>query len=66
MSCLIDAIIVQSFFVKTCIGVDYVLCLDNCQDQLIDAIKKALLKYYGEDPQKSESYTRIINKRHFK
>jgi len=51
---------------QTCIGVDYVMCLDNCQDQLIESIKKAVVKFFGEDPQTSNSYGRIINKRHFK
>ncbi|XP_057295393.1 aldehyde dehydrogenase, dimeric NADP-preferring-like [Hydractinia symbiolongicarpus] len=50
---------------QTCLSVDYVLCIDDCQDQLIESVKKAIIKFYGEDQKKSDSYGRIINKRHF-
>ena len=35
------------------------------QEKLVELFKKYLTEYYGENPQKSESYGRIVNDRHF-
>ncbi|XP_012555985.2 aldehyde dehydrogenase, dimeric NADP-preferring isoform X1 [Hydra vulgaris] len=50
---------------QTCLTVDYILCVDGIQDELINALKKSILKFYGEDPQRSTDYGRIINNRNF-
>ncbi|XP_057295391.1 aldehyde dehydrogenase, dimeric NADP-preferring-like isoform X2 [Hydractinia symbiolongicarpus] len=50
---------------QTCLTIDYIVCIDDCQDQLIESIKTAVIKFYGEDQKNSESYGRIVNKRHF-
>jgi len=50
---------------QTCIAPDYVLCHKDRQDELLEEMKKALLEFYGKDPQKSDSYSRIVNKTHF-
>ncbi|XP_072015658.1 aldehyde dehydrogenase family 3 member A2-like isoform X1 [Amphiura filiformis] len=51
---------------QTCIAPDYILCEEEVKDQLVQAIKDTLKEFYGEDPQKSNDYGRIINERHFK
>lgn len=51
---------------QTCVAPDYILCTKEAQDKLVPELKKALKKFYGEDPQKSNSYGRIINNRHHK
>lgn len=50
---------------QTCIAPDYVLIKDNIVDELVQALKKQIQAMFGDDPQKSESYGRIINERHF-
>jgi len=51
---------------QTCIAADYIMCTKEIQDKLIPLFKAALKEYYGEDPQKSKSFGRVINGRHFK
>ena len=50
---------------QTCIAPDYVLCVDSIQDRFIEACKKTMDVFYGENPEKSESLGRMINERHF-
>lgn len=51
---------------QACLAVDYVLCVgDEVQEKLTEAMKKVIVQYFSEDAQKSDSYCRIINKRHF-
>lgn len=50
---------------QTCIAVDYVLCFEEIKDQFISHLKKAIAKFYPEGVQKSSSYGRIVNHRHF-
>ena len=47
---------------QTCIAPDYVLALPGVEDKLIAATRAALREYYGEDPQKSSAYGRIVNR----
>jgi len=51
---------------QTCVAPDYILCTKQVQEKLVPALKKSLKKFYGENPQKSDSYGRIVNKRHHK
>ncbi|XP_054857630.1 aldehyde dehydrogenase family 3 member A2 isoform X2 [Eublepharis macularius] len=51
---------------QTCIAPDYILCDPSIEGQVVEAIKKTLTEYYGEDVKKSPDYERIVNKRHFK
>lgn len=51
---------------QTCVAPDYVLCTKETQDRMLPYLKKTLAKFYGEDPQRSDSYGRIINQRHHK
>ncbi|MCK5782196.1 MAG: aldehyde dehydrogenase [Flavobacteriales bacterium] len=50
---------------QTCIAPDYILVEKGIKEKLIDKIKEEILTIHGEDPQKSEAFVRIINKRHF-
>jgi aldehyde dehydrogenase (NAD+) len=50
---------------QTCVAPDYVLVQEDVRDALIDELKKALREFYGDDPQQSEEYARIINTKQF-
>jgi aldehyde dehydrogenase (NAD+) len=50
---------------QTCVAPDYVL-VDHQQHQpLLDALGRATRAFYGDDPQSSPDYGRIVNDRHF-
>ena len=50
---------------QTCIAPDYVIAHHNIKEDLIEAMKKYIKLFYGEEPMKSKDYTSIINERHF-
>ncbi len=50
---------------QTCVAPDYLLVDRAIRDDLIAALKNALGKFYGENPQESADYGRIVNRRHF-
>jgi aldehyde dehydrogenase (NAD+) len=50
---------------QTCVAPDYVLVHRSKREALIDALGKAIRDFYGENPQVSESYGRIVSSRHF-
>jgi acyl-CoA reductase-like NAD-dependent aldehyde dehydrogenase len=50
---------------QTCVAPDHVLVDQRVSGALVAAIKQALRDFYGEDPQQSPDYGRIINRRHF-
>ena len=50
---------------QTCIAPDYLYVHENIKDELIEEMKKAVEELYGKNIEKSESYGRIINERHF-
>mgnify|MGYP001824225116 CR=1 FL=1 len=47
---------------QTCISADYVIVKSEIKEEFIKALKKEILKRYGENPQESEDFPRIINK----
>lgn len=51
---------------QTCIGPDYLLCSKHTQVKFIEAAKKILREWYGENPQDSPDLCRIITDNHFK
>ena len=51
---------------QTCIAPDYLLVDKKVKPALMQAIKAALHEFYGDDPQKSPDYSRIINQHHLK
>ena len=50
---------------QTCVAPDYIVADRRVQPALVESIKRALREFYGEDPQKSPDYGRIINRKHF-
>lgn len=48
---------------QTCVAPDYVLVEDSVKNELIENMKEAIKAYFGENPEQSESYGRIINAR---
>ncbi|KAL7309968.1 hypothetical protein PS15m_010783 [Mucor circinelloides] len=50
---------------QTCVAPDYVLCAKSKVDSLLEACRKTITEYYGENPQKSASYGRIVSTRQF-
>lgn len=50
---------------QTCIAPDYVLTDASTEKKLVPLIQQAITEMFGEDPQASESYGRIVNDRHF-
>ncbi|KAJ0409547.1 hypothetical protein ATCC90586_010058 [Pythium insidiosum] len=50
---------------QTCVRPDYVLVHHKIGDQFVLKLKHTLRSFFGEDPQKSESYGRLINSRAF-
>jgi len=49
---------------QTCVAPDYVLVEEAAKDQLLAALAEAVTTFYGDDPQQSEDYARIVNERH--
>lgn len=50
---------------QTCIAPDYVLVDRSVADAFIEALGAAVEEFYGDDPQTSPDFGRIINERHF-
>lgn len=48
---------------QTCIAPDYLLVHSSVKEKLLMHMKEALLRFFGEDAQKSVDYPRIINKK---
>ena len=50
---------------QICVAPDYVLVPEHLRLPLIEAMRSAILRFYGPDPQLSGSYGRVVNKHHF-
>lgn len=50
---------------QTCVAPDFLLVQKNVKEKLITEIRKWILKFYGESPQDSKDYGKIINEQHF-
>ncbi len=50
---------------QTCIAPDYLLVNQKIKPDLINAIKKCLTGFYGNNPASSPDYARIISQNHF-
>ncbi|SCY01429.1 aldehyde dehydrogenase (NAD+) [Nonlabens sp. Hel1_33_55] len=50
---------------QTCIAPDYLLVHHSIKEKLIQLLKKAIVDFYGENPQESADYPRIIRDAHF-
>jgi aldehyde dehydrogenase (NAD+) len=51
---------------QTCIAPDYVLVDREVKDDLVEKLRAQVLEFYGDDPQQSASFGRIVNERHLK
>jgi len=50
---------------QTCVAPDYVLVHEDVLESFVSEAKKAITRFYGEDPSQSRDIGRIINDRHF-
>jgi aldehyde dehydrogenase (NAD+) len=50
---------------QTCIAPDYVLTDIDTEADLLPLIERSIREMFGDDPEQSDSYGRIINDRHF-
>jgi len=51
---------------QTCIAPDYVFIQESVKDKFIDVYKRKIIAYYSNKASFSNSYSRIVNKNHFK
>ncbi len=49
---------------QTCVAPDYLLVHEAIERPLVDALRRTLVEFYGQDPAKSPDYARVINERH--
>jgi aldehyde dehydrogenase (NAD+) len=50
---------------QTCTAPDYVLVFKEVAGPFLKQLKETVVRFYGDDPQKSPDYGRIVNLRHF-
>ena len=50
---------------QVCIAPDYLFVHESKKQEFTEAIKKYMQIYYTEDPSQEDSYSRIVNNRHF-
>src|SRR5271168_2506513 len=50
---------------QTCTAPDYVLVFKDVAKSFLAHLREAILHFYGDDPQKSPDYGRIVSTRHF-
>lgn len=50
---------------QTCIAPDYVLVDDSVKAELMSAMVSCIREFYGEEPQNSDDYGRLIHQRHY-
>ncbi|RKJ60973.1 aldehyde dehydrogenase family protein, partial [Butyricicoccus sp. 1XD8-22] len=48
---------------QTCVAPDYLLVQRSIYDKFVPVLKKTITQFFGNDPQKSSDYGRIINKK---
>jgi aldehyde dehydrogenase (NAD+) len=50
---------------QTCVAPDYLLAEKTIADQLVHQLSQRIEDFYGENPEKSADYCRIVNEKHF-
>ncbi len=50
---------------QTCVAPDFVLVDQSIREPLVNALRQAVREFYGDNPQRSPDYGRIVNRRHF-
>jgi len=51
---------------QTCIAPDYVLVSRGKEDQFVELVRRSVFDFYGNEPQASDDYARIVSDNHFK
>jgi len=51
---------------QACIAPDYIITTKAFASELVDSLKRVLVRFYGEDPLQSEDLSRIVNSNHFR
>jgi aldehyde dehydrogenase (NAD+) len=51
---------------QICVAPDYVLIEESLRLPFIEALRRAIARFYGPDPKSSESYGRIVDQHHFR
>ncbi len=49
---------------QTCVAPDYILAHRRIHDRLLEGLRRTVVQFYGEDPQQSPDYGRVVNERH--
>jgi len=49
---------------QTCIAPDYVLVHKDVEAELVAELQRSVKAFYGESPQKTDDYARVVNRRH--
>ena len=49
---------------QTCVAPDYVLVEDGAEEELLVALSDSITEFFGDDPQQSADFARIVNERH--
>jgi aldehyde dehydrogenase (NAD+) len=50
---------------QTCLAPDYILAHEDIKEALLERMSFYIQEFYGEDPQSSTDYARIVNEKHF-
>lgn len=50
---------------QTCIAPDHLFVHVHAKEKLIKSIKECIRRFYGDDPEQSPDYGRIVNREHF-
>ncbi|TYS67586.1 aldehyde dehydrogenase [Sutcliffiella horikoshii] len=50
---------------QTCVAPDYLLVHKDVREKLVKALKKTIHDFYGDNPQQSKDYGRVVNERQF-
>ncbi|KAF7275509.1 hypothetical protein GWI33_011648 [Rhynchophorus ferrugineus] len=51
---------------QTCLAPDYLLCTREVQEKFLKEAKQIIEQFWGENPSKSESLSKIVSQKHFK
>ena len=50
---------------QTCVAPDYIYCDEAVKDELVEEIKKEIVRQYGENPLDNPAYGKIISQKHY-
>ncbi len=50
---------------QTCIATDYIIAHHSIKEELIEQLKKAIIRFYGDTIETSKDFSRTVNKGHY-